>query len=438
MPANASRSPPSGPMSPGVDGSYPRMGEAERMSAMRTDVVIAGGGMVGLTLAIALARGGLDVAVADPLTREQMEDSRFDGRVAALAFANIRMFRVLGLWERLEHGAQPINDILVNEGTLGRGPSPFSLHFDHREIGEPLGYIVENRHIRQALLKGVAAEQRIRFLPGRSAASLAIGETRAALTLSDGITIEAPLAIAAEGRESPLREAQGISIVGWDYGQTGIVTTVSHERPHKGVAYEQFLPTGPFAILPMTGNRTSLVWTEETGEARRLIGLGESEFTAELVRRFGTHLGEVAALGPRWSYPLKLHLARAYAKDRFALVGDAAHTIHPLAGQGLNLGLKDVAALAETVLDAGRLGLDYGRLDVLKRYERWRRFDSFALAVVTDSLNRLFTNDFPPLKLARDLGMGVVDRIPSLRRFFMRHAGGDLGVLPRLLRGEAA
>ncbi|HMI95517.1 MAG TPA: FAD-dependent monooxygenase [Micropepsaceae bacterium] len=408
------------------------------MGAIRSNVVIAGGGMVGLTLAIALARGGFEVAVADPMTAEQMGDERFDGRVAALAFASVRMLRVLGLWERLEREAQPINDILVNESAVGRGPSPFSLHFDHREIGEPLGHIVENRHIRQALLAEIAAEKRIRFFPGTSAMNLAVKDHLARIALSDGTEIAAPLAIAAEGRESALREAQGIGITGWDYGQTGIVTTVVHERPHHGVAYEQFLPTGPFAILPMTGNRASLVWTEEASQARRLVALPEEPFTAELGRRFGTHLGEVSPIGPRWSYPLRLHLARSYVKDRFALVGDAAHTIHPLAGQGLNLGLKDVAALTETLLDAARLGLDYGQLDVLKRYERWRRFDSFVLAVATDSLNRLFSNDFPPLKLARELGMGVVDRIAPLRKLFMRHAGGDLGVLPRLLKGEAA
>jgi 2-octaprenyl-6-methoxyphenol hydroxylase len=408
------------------------------MGALQKDVVIAGGGMVGLTLALALAQGGLEVAVADPLTREAMEDERFDGRVAALAFASVRMLMVLGLWERLEKDAQRIDDILVNEGTLGRGPMPFSLHFDHREIGEPLGHIVENRHIRQALFASIAQEKRIAFFPGTSATALSIGEDGAVLTLSDGTRIAARLAVAAEGRDSPLREAQGIRTVGWDYGQTGIVTTVAHELPHRSVAYEQFLPTGPFAILPMTGNRASLVWTEKTSEALRILALPQPAFTAELIARFGNHLGEVAPVGPRWSYPLKLFLARSYVKNRFALAGDAAHTIHPLAGQGLNLGLKDVAALAETVLDAARLGLDYGGLDVLKRYERWRRFDSFALGVVTDSLNRLFSNDFPPLRLARDLGLGAVDRIAPLRRFFMRHAGGDLGTLPRLLKGEAA
>ena len=402
------------------------------------DIAIAGGGLVGLTLGLALAQGGLNVAVADPLNPEQLADERFDGRVSALAYASVRMLRVLGLWDLLAPDAQSIDDIVVSEGRLGRAPSPFSLHFDHREIGERLGYIVENRHIRIALLKAAAEEKRLMLHSGLGAEKLDVTDADTTLTLSNGKTISARLAVAAEGRESPLREQQEIKTVGWEYGQVGIVTTVEHERSHKGVAYEHFLPTGPFAILPMTGNRSSLVWTEETAIARRLIALPDDAFTAEIERRFGAHLGEVRPVGPRWAYPLRLQLARSYVKHRFALAGDAAHAIHPLAGQGLNLGLKDVAALAETVLDAARLGLDYGRLDVLTRYERWRRFDSFSLAAATDSLNRLFSNDFTPLRLARDLGIGVVDRIPPLRRFFMREAGGAMGNLPRLLKGEAA
>lgn len=404
----------------------------------RADVVISGGGMVGMTLALALAQGGLRVTVADPVLPDAMGDERFDGRVSALAFASVRMFKVLGLWDMLAPEAQAIDDIVVSEGRLGAKPSPFSLHFDHHEIGEKLGYIVENRHIRQALLKAIATGKNIALASGASVERIAIAGDRATATLSDGRDIEGRLIVAAEGRESGLRDAQGIGAVGWDYAQTGIVTTVAHERPHRGVAYEHFLPTGPFAILPMTGNRSSLVWTEETKKARALLALPEDAFAEEIVRRFGAHLGEVKPVGPRWSYPLKLHLARSYVKHRFALAGDAAHAIHPLAGQGLNLGLKDVAALAETVLDAARLGLDFGQVSVLARYERWRRFDSFALAVATDSLNRLFSNDFAPLRWARDLGMGVVDQIAPLRRFFMREAGGDLGALPRLLRGEAA
>jgi 2-octaprenyl-6-methoxyphenol hydroxylase len=348
------------------------------------------------------------------------------------------MLRALGLWESLADVAQPINDIVVSDGTLGADPLPFSLHFDHREIGEVLGYIVENRFIRRTLLKATAASNKITFLPGITAERLTAGESSAVLRLSDGRSIESQLTVAAEGRESPLREAQGIRSVAWDYPQIGIVTTVEHERPHNGVAYEHFLPAGPFAILPMLESRSSLVWTEETDEARRLVGLNEADFTAELATRFGAHLGKVRPTGPRWSYPLKLHLARSYVKHRFALIGDAAHTIHPVAGQGLNLGLKDAAAMADTLLDAARLGLDFGRSDVLERYERWRRFDSLVLAATTDGLNRLMSNDFLPLRLIRNLGMGAVDMIPPLRRFFMRHAGGDVGTLPRLLKGEAA
>jgi 2-octaprenyl-6-methoxyphenol hydroxylase len=235
-----------------------------------------------------------------------------------------------------------------------------------------------------------------------------------------------------------LRSQMGINVVGWSYPQTGIVATVEHEKPHNGVAYEHFLPSGPFAILPMTGNRASLVWTEDQRKAPALLALDETGFNEELLRRFGDHLGKVKSAGPRWSYPLSFHLARDFVRPRFALAGDCAHGIHPIAGQGLNLGLKDAAALAEVLLDAGRLGRDIGALDTLKRYERWRRFDSFALAASTDALNRLFSNDIPPLRHLRDLGLGIVDAIGPARRFFMRHAGGDVGKLPRLMKGEAA
>jgi len=288
------------------------------------------------------------------------------------------------------------------------------------------------------LLDAAAAEPKLRLLTGVAVDGAEIGKGSARVTLSSGEEITSSLCVAADGRDSPLREGQGIRTVGWEYGQTGIVATVQHEKPHHGVAYEHFLSAGPFAILPMTGNRSSLVWTERKDDAARIMRLSDADFAAELAQRFGTHLGEVAPEGPRWAYPLRLELTREYVRPRFALIGDAAHTIHPIAGQGFNLGLKDVAALAETVLDAARLGLDYGAEDVLKRYERWRRFDSFALAVATDGVNRLFSNDIPPIRFARDLGLGIVDQIAPLRRFFMRHAGGDVGTLPRLLKGEAA
>ncbi|HEY5337748.1 MAG TPA: FAD-dependent monooxygenase [Rhizomicrobium sp.] len=408
------------------------------MTERVSDVIVGGGGMVGLTLALALAQGGLKVAVADPVPPTTLLDAGFDGRVSALSYSTLRMFEALDVWPLLQDKAQPIKDILVTDAALGGAPSPFSLHFDSEEIGRPMGAIAENRHIRGALFAALEAQPNITLIA--PAALTALEETFGAIvaSLSNGDTMRAQLAVAADGRDSPMRNEMGLGVIGWSYPQWGIVATVEHEKPHDGVAYEHFLPAGPFAILPMTGNRSSLVWTERDDLAPAMIKLPEDEFNAEIARRFGSHLGATKAAGPRWSYPLKFHLARAYVKPRFALAGDAAHGIHPIAGQGLNLGLKDAAALAETVLDAARLGLDIGALDVLKRYERWRRFDSLTLAAATDGLNRLFSNDVAPLRLARDLGLGVVDGIAPLRKFFMRHAGGDIGKLPRLLRGEAA
>ncbi len=403
----------------------------------KTDILICGGGMVGLPLGLAAAQGGLSVIVADGLAPEKTLSPGFDGRVSALAYASVRMLSALGVWPHLAPDAQAISEILVTDGAVGRAASPFSLHFDSAEVGAPsLGHIAENRHIRKALLAAMPPSMtlmapvtvtRLEQHPGHVIAHLSTGEK-----------IQAQLAIAADGRESKLRAASGIGIVGWAYDQAGIVATVEHARPHNGVAYEHFLPSGPFAILPMTQNRSSLVWTEAKSKAPAMMALSDEAFNAEVARRFGTHLGETHVVGGRWSYPLSFHLARDFVRPRFALVGDCAHGIHPIAGQGLNLGLKDVAALAETLLDAARLGRDIGALDTLKRYERWRRFDSVSLAISTDALNRLFSNDITPLRHLRDLGLGIVDAIGPARRFFMRHAGGDIGKLPRLLKGEAA
>jgi len=414
------------------------MSECKISKPEQTDILIAGGGMAGLCLALSLARGGLGVTIVEPMTEKAMTDDRFDGRVIALAYAGVRMLGALGVWPHLESKAQPINDILISDGSLERTTSPLSLHFDHREIGEPLGHIAENRDIRVNLFAAIKNEPRISLMTGFKVEDLVIEKGGARVRLSSGAEMTAKLCVAADGRDSPLRENQEIRTVAWDYPQTGIVTTVAHERPHEGVAYEHFLPSGPFAILPMTGNRSSLVWTEKTNLAAQMMKLNEGDFAEEIAKRFGDHLGKVTPQGPRWAYPLRLELTRCYVKNRFALVGDAAHTIHPIAGQGFNLGLKDIAALAETVLDAARLGLDFGEEEILKRYERWRRFDSFAMAVATDGVNRLFSNDLPPIRLARDLGLGIVDQIAPLRRFFMRHAGGDIGRLPKLLKGEAA
>ena len=403
----------------------------------QVDVLVCGGGLVGMTLGLALAQGGLKTVVVDALAVPTTLAPAFDGRVSALAYASVRMLTALGAWAHLQAHAQPIHEILVTDGKPGAPASPFSLHFDAAEVGAPaLGHIAENRHIRAAL--HAVRHDRLELIAPSSVTGLAVDAGAAIARLSTGEDIRASLAVAADGRDSRLRGSQGIGVVGWSYPQTGIVATVAHERPHNGVAYEHFLPSGPFAILPMTENRSSLVWTEKKEKAPAMLALDEAGFDAEVARRFGVHLGATKVVGGRWSYPLSFHLARDYVKPRFALAGDCAHGIHPIAGQGLNLGLKDVAALAETVLDAARLGLDIGNLAVLKRYERWRRFDSFALAASTDGLNRLFSNDIAPLRHLRDLGLGVVDAIAPARRFFMRHAGGDVGKLPRLMRGEAA
>jgi 2-octaprenyl-6-methoxyphenol hydroxylase len=409
------------------------------MTMRKVDVLISGGGMVGLTLGLACAQGGLKTLIADTAAPATVLAPRFDGRVSALAYASVRMLRALGVWEGLKDHAQPIREILVTDGKLASATSPFSLHFDSAEVGaEALGYIAENRHIRTALYDTVARAANLELLAPATAKNVTTENGGAVVTLADGSQVACALVIAAEGRESRLRAGMGINTIGWSYPQVGIVATVEHEKPHNGVAYEHFLPSGPFAILPLPGNRSSLVWTETKTKSPGLLALDEAGFNAELVRRFGDHLGSVKSAGPRWSYPLAFHIARDFVKPRFAVAGDAAHGIHPIAGQGLNLGLKDAAALAEVLLDAARLGRDIGALDTLKRYERWRRFDSVVMGGTMDALNRLFSNDIAPIRHLRDLGLGIVDSIAPARKFFMRHAGGDIGKLPRLMKGEAA
>ena len=403
---------------------------------MDGDVIIGGGGFVGLSLALALARAGLHVVVADPVPAPQALSEGFDGRVCALSYASLRMFRALGVWPGLEAYAQPIEQILVTDARLGRPASPFSLFFDGQEVGGALGAIAENRAIRRALFGAVAEAAQIRVIAPASVVSVKPAGEGVAVALSSGEVLTARLAVAADGRDSRARDEMGIGVVRWDYPQAGIVATVHHEHPHNGTAYEHFLPSGPSAILPLTGNRSSLVWTERRDLAASMMGLDQTGFEAEIAKRFGKHLGSIRQEGPRWSYPLRFHLAREYVKPRFALAGDAAHGIHPIAGQGLNLGLRDAAALADVLIEAAGLGQDIGALDVLQRYEQWRRFDSFTQAMTMDGLNRLFSNDIAPLRLARDLGMGLVDKIGPLRRYFMREAGGDVGKLPSLMRAD--
>lgn len=416
-----------------------------RMSAHDADVIIAGAGMAGATLALALRQAGLKVVLIDPVAFDSQLAPTFDGRASAIAFAAFRQWRTLGLAEALEPHAQRIEQILVTDGrtpgAAAGGPTAFFLRFDAAEIadradGEPLGYLVENRHTRAALAAGVEAAGIPVLAPAR-VVSATVDARAATVTLADGRTLSAPLVVGAEGRGSVIREAAGIGVLGWDYRQTGVVATVRLARPHQGVAHEYFLPGGPFAILPLTDNRASLVWTESTSRAAALKAARPEVFHAHLQRRFGDHLGEALVEGPVFTYPLSLQLAERLVAPRVALLGDAAHGVHPIAGQGLNLGLKGAAALAEVVVEACRLGEDFGSEAVLERYAAWRRFDTVTLSAGMDLFVRLFSNDNPVVRLARGAGMAAVNRIGPARRFFMQEAGGAVGDLPRLLRGES-
>jgi 2-octaprenyl-6-methoxyphenol hydroxylase len=408
------------------------------------DVIIAGAGMAGATFALAAAQGGLRVALVDPRPFEVQLDPSFDGRSTAIAYSTFRMLDALGLGETLRPQACRMDHILVTDGrrpgAASKAALPAFLRFDAEEIGdanggEPLGYMVENRRIRAALAGAVTGSA----IDLRAPASVVAVETTPAaarVTLADGAVLGAPLVIGADGRGSPVRKAAGIETVGWGYGQSGVVATVRLGRDHGNVAHEYFLPRGPFAILPLTDRRASLVWTESTAAAEALRTASAEAFHAYLSRRFGEFLDGAVPEGPRFVYPLALELATRLTGARTALIGDAAHGVHPVAGQGLNMGLKDAAALAEVLVDALRLGEDIGSALVLERYARWRRFDTMALAAGFDAFVRLFSNDLAPVRLARDLGMAAVNRIGPLRRTFMREAGGATGDLPRLLRGE--
>lgn len=400
------------------------------------ELVVAGGGLNGMLLGVACAGVGLEVAIIDRQDAAAMLDERFDGRTSAIAYGSRLVFDGIGLWPQIAAAAEPIREIRVADDE-----SPLFLHYDYRELGTgsdnaiPLGYIVENRVLRRALLRRAEALPNLRLLAPRRLARTEPSATGTVAVLADGERLRARLIAAADGKDSPLRREAGIGAVEWRYPQTGIVTTVAHARPHAGIAVEHFLPAGPFAILPMTGNRSSIVWTEDSELAPRLLELPEAEFAAELKARFGGFLGEIEPVGPRWAYPLALMQAERYAARRMALVGEAAHVIHPIAGQGLNIGIRDIAALAELIVDARRLGLDIGEDAVLEQYQRWRRTDALLLAAVTDGLNRLFSNTIEPIRLIREIGLSLVNQLPPLKRLLMRHAMGMIGERPRLARG---
>jgi len=405
----------------------------KRSQAIRTELAVVGGGLSGLSLAIACAGAGIDVVLIDRESPEKLLSAPYDGRTTAVAYGSRQVLNGIGAWDALAPDAEPIREIRVADGA-----SPLFLHYDHRTLGnDPLGYIVENRLLRRALHEKAQPLASLAMLAPIAVKRVEYDDAGATLSLSDGRVIRAALVAGADGRNSPLREAASIRTFTAAYRQTAIVCTVRHEAPHHGVAVEHFRSAGPFAILPMKGNRSSIVWTERSADAPRLLALGQRDFTRELAQRFGDFLGALEVEGGRWSYPLALMQALRYTAPRLALVGDAAHVIHPIAGQGWNLGVRDVAALAELVVEGSRLGLDPGAAELLRRYERWRRFDNLMLTAVTDGLNRLFSNDIAPVRLARDAGLAAVNRAPHLKRFLMRHAMGVVGDLPRLVRSEA-
>jgi 2-octaprenyl-6-methoxyphenol hydroxylase len=411
-------------------------GDASRETA---DVLIAGGGFAGLSLALALKQAlgpTFAVTVADPTLGANLGD---DERASAIVAAARRLFETLGVWDAVAAEAQPMLDMVVTDSRLDDAVRPAYLTFaGDVEPGEPFAHMIENRDL-VAALSAKAREARVTLI-ATGVESFAHDGGRVCATLTDGRAIAARLLAAADGARSTVRTQAGIATHGWQYGQSAIVTTVAHERDHCGRAEEHFLPAGPFAILPLKpnrlGHRSSTVWTETTAEAARIIALPNDVFHQELERRFKLHLGEIKAVGKRRAHPLGFFVARSFIADRIALIGDAAHVIHPIAGQGLNMGLKDVAALAEVIVDAARLGLDPGGADVLERYQRWRRFDTMAMGFATDGLNRLFSNRSDVLRLIRDVGLGLVDRVPNLKRLFIREAAGLIGEVPKLLRGE--
>jgi 2-octaprenyl-6-methoxyphenol hydroxylase len=405
------------------------------MTGNRADVLIAGGGFAGLTLAIALRKAlgpSFAVTVADPAL---VANYAKDERASAIVTGARRLYETIGVWDEVAAQAQPILDMVVTDSKLGDAVRPVFLAFSGDvEPGEPFAHMIENRYLVEVLAEKAKADG----IDLRSSAVSKVSHDGEDVTagFADGTALHARLLVAADGARSAIRQGAGIATHGWNYGQSAIVINVGHERDHDGRAEEHFLPAGPFAILPLKGRRSSIVWTEATPEAERIVALLGDAFHAELEQRFKLQLGEISVLGARRVHPLGFFVARSFIAERIALIGDAAHVIHPIAGQGLNMGLKDVAALAEVIVDAARLGLDPGTANVLERYQRWRRFDTMAMGFATDGLNRLFSNRSDVLRLARDVGLGLVERIPNLKRLLIREAAGLVGEVPKLLRGE--
>ena len=402
------------------------------------DIIIVGGGLNGPALALAVAQAGLRVVVVDARQPDARAETGFDGRAYALSIASNRLLGAIGVWGDLADKVQPILQIKASDGVAGQRPAPFFLTFDHAEIEEgPMGFMAEDRHLYAAFLAAMRAAD-VTLISGESVVAQEAGAAGVSVTLASGRVLRAALLLGCDGRGSGVASRAGIARTGWGYGQTALVTAVAHQGHHGGVAQQYFMPSGPLAILPLAGgHHSSIVWSEEAAAAAAIQALPDAAYLEALQLRFGDFLGPIALAGDRFTYPLSLSLANSFTAKRVALVGDAAHGVHPIAGQGLNLGLRDVGALAEVLILAQRRGEDIGAADVLERYQRWRRFDSTALALGMDGVNRLFSNDNPILRAGRDLGLGLVGAVPSLRRGFMRQAAGLTGEVPRLLQGKA-
>ncbi|MBC2835955.1 UbiH/UbiF/VisC/COQ6 family ubiquinone biosynthesis hydroxylase [Paragemmobacter straminiformis] len=402
------------------------------------DILIAGGGLNGPALALALANGGLSVTVVDARPAPARAEAGFDGRAYALAIASRRLLQGIGIWPLVGDKAQPIHQIKASDGLAGQGPAPFFLTFDAAEIEEgPMGFLLEDRHLYAAFLSAMQAHPKITLLSGQTVTGQSVDASGVTITLNSGQTLRGRLLVGCDGRGSGTATRAGIKRIGWGYGQTALVTAISHEKDHHGIAHQFFMPEGPLAILPLAGgHHSSIVWSETEQNAKAIQALSDADYLAALRPRFGDFLGPIELAGDRFTYPLSLSLAETFIAPRVALVGDAAHGVHPIAGQGLNLGLRDVGALAQVVIEAARRGEDIGSATTLDAYQRWRRFDSTALALGMDTVNRIFSNDNPILRAGRDLGLGLVNRIPALRRGFIRQAAGLNGDLPRLLAGK--
>ncbi len=403
------------------------------------DVFIAGGGLVGSTLALALARAGLRIVLAEPRSRKDLAADGFDGRSYALAPASRNLLDALGIWKDIDEHHQPILEIKVSDGRAGEGASPLHVHFGRDELEDgPLGCMVEDRHVRRALMSRLDQDERIALLPESALTGYRSLPGAVEVSVSGDRKFHARLVAGCDGRRSLVARGAGISRVGREYAQASLVCSVAHERPHGGIAHQFFTPSGPLAVLPLPGDRCSIVWTEDRERASAIQAMDDSGYLECLRPVFGRFLGNISLAGDRFVYPLELSVAERFAAERVVLAGDAAHVIHPLAGQGLNVGLRDVAALAEVLERAARRGEDIGMETTLLRYQEWRRFDACLFGAATDGLNRLFSNDDPVLRAARRIGLGLANGIPALKREMVRRAAGFGGVVPPLMRGAAA